>query len=427
MNRRPQAGGLDTHLTCLLACFFRPPSFESAHYRVRYTLTVALFSRTASTPLSVTPNLFATASVPFTILPSTLPSPAPPLPALRHNAAPPSSSLVPSFFSSVAKLVRDEPPAPADFKVQTSLPTSSYSPSEVVPVTLDIRVPTSSAPTPAAQQQIFVRLTLLRRLYVRESGHSLEQEDDWGFGSGASDLSELLWERYEKEEVELGQRWGVVTLPASVDSKEGSHFQLKDIQLPLTGLSEANAGCTTSIDLAPAQGKPTMIHGDSSWFSPAAQRAMDASNSGAWSKHFHVSSRFFVAVEIGFFNSSAPLQNYPLNEFISCAGPPPFANRKNSHSATFTNKAPAFPGKLRELLVPIIVGSVSEPGQAWHLAQTASSGRPINRDPEDWQGEARGPTVQGEDGAVATPETQGHWVCPPPSYEDALVSAPGYV
>lgn len=321
----------------------------------------------------------------------------------------------------MAKLVKDDNPSMSDWEVQTSIPTSSFSPCEVVPVTLDIKIPISASP-PCTNQQVFVRLTLLRRVFCRESSNSISAEDDWALGD-SDESKELLWERYEKEDMELGQRWGVVTLPSSVTTEAQRHVQLKDIHLPLSGVSERNAGYSVSVDMPPSFGRPSLNHGESSWFSPVVEEAMAKTSNNSWNKYFHVSSRFYIAVEIGFFNGSASTTTSRPGQFVACSGPSPFVERKGM-GRRFS--APAFPGKLRELLVPITVGSVSEPGQNWYQTQSAGTGRPINRDPDEWQGEERGATAEGEDGAQAAPEHQGHWMYAPPSFEEALEAPPSY-
>jgi hypothetical protein len=362
----------------------RPPSFECPYFRLRYTMTLALFSKRSMKQSK--PRILKLVHMPFQILPSTMPSVAPELPILTHASSYSFGSVAVNLFSKLVGSDSTSREEPTEWQVQTCLPTSSFSPSEIVPITLNITSPVSAEPT-STLQQIFIRLTLVRRIYVRESSQSAEQEFDWGLGLDALAHDEMAWERYLREETELCQKWGVLTLPA-FSPVQSTQSTLKNIPLPLKSLLGHEAGYSTFLDLTPGSGRPSLdcTSSSSSWFAPAIISATNAANSKAWDKHLHVSSRFYVAVEIGFFAASPRAAS--SSSFEVHSSPSPFAPRQSCAAAPTTTK-PHFPGKLRELLVPITVGSVAEPALSCFAENSTSLA--------EWAGEARGSTQPGED------------------------------
>lgn len=380
-------------------------------------MSLGLFKRSASTLSAAAPSLLAWAEVPFTMLPSTPPTPAPSLPLLIHT--PPAAGH--SILHSVAKFMANDQKTKASWSVQTSVPASSYSPTEVVPITLDVKAPIVPTP-PNSTQQIFIRVCLLRRLYLRSSTRSIRAE--YGLNK-YEEVNDACWDTSLQEENEISQRWGIVNLPSSGTSEKNAHFTFKDIEMPLAPLStSACGGYSTSLNLRPGSCRPSLRHGSSCWFSPMVQAACQTNaDSDAWDRHVHASSRFFVAVEIGFFDSPSPsFHRQPFGQLVMQNSPAPYTDMAPS-SVAAASTAPTFPGKLRELQMPILVGSVIEPSSVVLQTQHGSFG---GRSLDSWQGEARGPTSQSEEGSTRTDKNQGHWVIPPPSYSEALHTVPGY-
>ena len=254
----------------------RPPSFESEHFRLRYTMTLALFGCPSATLKEGTrPKVFKLCHIPFVILPATLPSLPPSLPELMYS---PPSGIIPSatqLISSVAKYTgvsslfgSSPPPSPhgqdyfapkveQDWYIKTELPTASFSPTGSIPVSLAIKAPVNQPQAVAGlRQQIFVRLTLLRRLYVRESAIPIEKENDWGMGLAGCFPEEMLWERYEKEEKEISQQWGLISLPAGASSSSSSKTIIDNLSIDLAQIYSSQSasspiGCSTWLDLEP--------------------------------------------------------------------------------------------------------------------------------------------------------------------------------
>lgn len=425
-----------------------PPSYECAHFRITYTMSIALFS--AATNSNGTPRRLKVFSVPFHVLPSTLPVPAPELPTLTHDHKK-------GVFESLMRSLSFSSPRLNETGFHTvipSLPTSHYSPgaSASVPVTLRI------VDRPLEPTDLYIRLAIVRKVYVRQSGRvSLERaiEERWGLEEGVpvSTLGypeEMLVEPWCVEEEEIVSRWGWIPYSArpGANPEEENEIQLDDIMLPLCGPDGRGwtHGYSSSLDLEPSA-IPTTTHGDCSWFSPAFRtRAPVASEYG---QHFHVSSRFYLSVEIGFapptlgetlahLRSQTPDLAVPRPfEFTASSSPTtsvysglstsnPFfvpSSRATPLQAATPASPLAFPGKLRELLIPITIGSVAEPGLACLGGAVTSSAeseaRRRDREAREERGEdARAVHGEGEEGA---------WLCAPPDYAEALESAPAYV
>ncbi|GAA5870147.1 hypothetical protein JCM3774_002604 [Rhodotorula dairenensis] len=437
-----------------------PPSYECAQFRITYTMSIALFS--AATNSNGTPRRLKVFSVPFHVLPSTLPVPAPELPTLTHDHKKGVfESLMRSLSFSSPKLNET-----GSHTVIPSLPTSHYSPGASAAVPVSLRI----VDRPLEPTDLYVRLAIVRKVYVRQSGRvSLERaiEERWGLEEGV-DIStlgypeEMLVEPWCVEEEEIVSRWGWIPYSArpGADPEEENEIQLRDVMLPLCGADGRGwtHGYSSSLDLEPSA-VPTTTHGDCSWFSPAFRtRAPVASEYG---QHCHVSSRFYLSVEIGFapptlaetfehlhrqtpdlavprpFEFTAPSSpTTSVYSGLSTSNPffVPSSRAAPVHAATPASPL-AFPGKLRELLIPITIGSVAEPGLACLVhgggggattstaaaaaAAAESEARRRDREAREERGEdARAVHGEGEEGA---------WLCAPPDYAEALESAPAYL
>lgn len=426
----------------------RPPSYESAHFRISYTMSIALFS--AATNANGTPRRLKVFSVPFHVLPSTLPAPAPELPTLTHDHKK-------GVFESLMRSLSFSSPRAVETGYHTiipSLPTSHFSPGASAAVPVSLRI----VDRPLEPTDLYVRLAIVRKVYARESSRvSLERaiEERWGLEAGVpvSTLGypeEMLVEPWCVEEEEVVSRWGWIPYSArpGANPEEENEVELKDIMLPLAGAEGRGwtHGYSSSLDLEPSA-VPATTHGDCSWFSPAFRsRPPVASEYG---QHVHVSSRFYLSIEIGFapptlrdtfsqlhrqvpdlaipqpFEFTAPTSpSTSIYTGLSTSNPFFVPSSRATPAQASTPPSPlAFPGKLRELLIPLTIGSVAEPGLAClggAVTSTAESeARRRDREAREERGEdSRAVHGEGEEGA---------WLCAPPDYSEALESAPAYV
>ncbi|BGP44900.1 hypothetical protein JCM10450v2_000715 [Rhodotorula kratochvilovae] len=426
-----------------------PPSFECAQFRISYTMSIALFSALKNS--NGTPRRLKVFSVPFHVLPSTLPAPAPELPVLTHEYRK-------GVFASLMQTLTLSSPKPHETGfhiVYPSLPTSHFSPGAHASIPVSLRI----VDRPLEPTDLYIRLALVRKTYVRESPQgSLAQaiEDEWGLGAGVSLAAlgypeEVIVDPWCKEEEEIVSRWGWVPYSSrpGADPSEKAEVVIKDISLPLCGADGRgwNHGYSTSLDLEPTS-VPTSTHGECSWFSPAFRARPPVAKE--YGKHVHVSTRFFLSIEVGFASpalrdtlaalqaQSPDLELPRANAFTAPASPRTSVFSGQSTSNPFfvpstrsprrvppgAEATPAgalpFPGKLRELFIPITVGSVAEPGLA---CLVATEGETAQRRQEREAREERGEDAS----AVHGEGPEGAWMCAPPRYEDALRSAPAYV
>ncbi|GAA5967575.1 hypothetical protein JCM21900_003346 [Sporobolomyces salmonicolor] len=425
-----------------------PPSFECAQFRITYTMSIALFSSTKSS--NGTPRRLKVFSIPFHVLPSTLPSPSPELPVLTHDHKK-------GVFASLMKSLSFSTPRSHETGyhiVYPSLPTSHFSPGAHASIPVSLRI----VDRPLEPTDLYIRLALVRKTYVRESSQSSLSraiEDEWDLGAGIS-LSalgypeEVIVEPWCKEEEEIVSRWGWVPYSSrpGADPSEKAEVVIKDISLPLSGINGHGwtHGYSTTLDLEPTT-TPTQIHGECSWFSPAFRSRPPVAKE--YGRHVHVSSRFFLAVEVGFaspalretlsaIGAESPDMELPLpNSFTSPASPsasrhsgastsnpffvPSTRTRRDSPAAKARAGSFPFPGKLRELFIPVTIGSVAEPGLAC-LAHERTEAESASRRAEREAREERGEDVRGEHGEGP----EGAWLCAPPKYEDAVRTAPAY-
>lgn len=440
-----------------------PPSFESAHFRIRYVMSLAIFGSHKGPDGK--PEVLHVHSIPFTILPSTLPSPAPQIPVLTHD------SRKTSFFSGMARALSlggsGQPPAPrlsdksCTHIICPSIPTSSYSPGSVIPITLRI------ADCPVEPTDLYIRLSLVRKLFVRDASQPMVNE--WGLPD------DLFMEEFCKEEEEIVSRWGYV--PYSVRAQEGAtpgskaQVIISDITLPVgNGLNgEWTHGYSCGLDLAPTL-SPSMKHGECSWFSPALSRRPPAKQE--YERYIHASTRHYISIEVGFASDrlgdvlrhvgnavqdmEVPQANtftHPATPSLSeCTGLPttnPFpsaatvarAKRNGSIFNTFPS-LPSFPGKLKEILIPITIGSVAEPQLSCLLSRNSDSQPSVIPSPPRGSGTPqRAATAEesadraardADESEVERYERVGDdgeepWLLPPPSYATAVTTAPAYI
>lgn len=412
-------------------------------------MSIAIFS--AATGSTGTPRRLKVFSLPFHILPSTLPSPAPELPVLTHDHK------KGVFASLIKSLSFSAPKAETGYHIVfPSLPTSHFSPGAHTSVPVSLRI----VDRPLEPTDLYIRLAIIRKTYVRESAHTSMQaaiEDEWGLGAGVSMAAlgypeEVIIEPWCKEEEEVVSRWGWVPYSSrpGADPNEKAEVVIKDIALPLSGLTEQGwtHGYSTNLDLEPTH-TPAQTHGDCSWFSPAFRNRPPVAKE--YGRHVHVSSRFFLSIEVGFatpqlgetlrqLGEESPDMEIPApNTFTTASAPstsaytgystanpfftPSSRHRQTSPSSTAVSQLDptppsplAFPGKLRELFIPLTVGSVAEPGMACISAHEGESAvRRAEREAREERGEDTRNEGEGPEGA---------WLCAPPGYDEALKSAP---
>ncbi|GAA5922565.1 uncharacterized protein JCM15063_003345 [Sporobolomyces koalae] len=423
-----------------------PPSFECAQFRISYTMSIALFSTMQSA--NGTPRRLKVFSIPFHVLPSTLPSPAPELPVLTHDH---KKGVFASLMKSLSFSSSPRQNETGYHIVYPSLPTSHFSPGSHASIPVSLRI----VDRPLEPTDLYIRLAIVRKTYVREStSMSLASaiEDEWGLGTGVSLAAmgypeEVIVEPWCKEEEEIVSRWGWVPYSSrpGADPTQKAEVVINDIALPLMGANGMgwNHGYSTALDLEPTS-TPTLTHGECSWFSPSFRNRPPISKE--YSKHVHVSSRFFLSVEVGFASpqlretlsalgeESPDLELPQPNTFTRPTAPSTSAysgastsnpfhvpSARSRHSAETRASSLPFPGKLRELFIPITIGSVAEPGLAC-FAQDRSEAESASRRQEREQREERGEDVRSAEGEGP----EGAWLCAPPKYEEAVKLAPAY-
>lgn len=431
-------------------------------------MSLAIFS--SRTVADGKPEILHVHSMPFHILPSTLPTPQPHIPTLTHDMR------KNSFFSNISKALSFSVPASGSGKasdktcthiVCPSLPTSSFSPGSVIPITLRI------ADCPTEPTDLYIRLSLIRKIYVRDSQY--EAVNEWGLPD------DLFFEEYCREEEEIVSRWGYI--PYAIRAREGAtpgskaQVIITDITLPVGGPEgQWNHGYSSHLDLGPTP-CPTMKHGECSWFSPALSK--NAPNKSNYERYVHASARHYVSIEVGFasdtlssvlaeIGESNPDLDVPApNSFTSAAAPTlspmnglpttnpfpttsPSAGRvKPSKTTPFQHapQLPGFPGKLKEILIPVTIGSVAEPQMTCVIGRvrdgtsqpsssvipnqpSSASSRPTPASTPEESAERAARDLDetdaerfervGDDGEEA-------WLYPPPCYAAAVSSVPAYV
>ncbi|PLW36996.1 hypothetical protein PCANC_13997 [Puccinia coronata f. sp. avenae] len=515
-----------------------PPSFRSDHFRITYTMSLAMWSK-ATDPLTGQPIHCKVFTVPFDILPSTLPTGPPKLPRLvwedrsfngfnpwngmweglkrviGHpgvNGMPPAVNRQRSIAAVTAQMHGPQATAAAiaastaTHIVIPSLPSSSFSPASQasIPVTLSI------IDRPIVPTDLYIRISLIRSIYARDS------KTDWLTEATEQLLpEEVLLERHLKEEKEICSRWGYVPyhLRPNVNPLEECEILIRDLSIPLLNDGEDGwaHGYSTSLELEPSEA-PTVDHhpvSGSSWFAPAFRRRPPVEKD--YGRHLHVSTRFSIAIEIGFARvpehaqatgilqetlqqvkmavgddfvvpaphtftkASTPRRTatgvsitnpFPASNSIptshsmghrsqhslpanlpstssTVAVPRVTSSRMSGHyrsaSGSMTSPPPAFPGKIRTLRCPIIIGSVAEPNLSCLLLPEADrrmgsgDGGPSDpSEPESDEQRRRREDAEDMRRAVeaAEPSLVGDgdaWICAPPDYDQSLKGPPAYL
>ncbi|KAA1098008.1 hypothetical protein PGT21_026537 [Puccinia graminis f. sp. tritici] len=518
-----------------------PPSFRSDHFRITYTMSLAVWSK-ATDSLTGQPIHCKVFTVPFDILPSTLPTGPPKLPRLvwedrsfngsnpwngmwegfkrvighpGANGMPPTVNRKRSIAAVTAQMHGPQATAAAiaastaTHIVIPSLPSSSFSPASQasIPVTLSI------IDRPIVPTDLYIRISLIRSIYARDS------KSDWLTEATEYLLpEEVLLEKHLKEETEICSRWGYVPyhLRPNANPLEECEVLIRDLSIPLLNDGEVGwaHGYSTSLELEPSEA-PTIDHhpvSGSSWFAPAFRRRPPVEKE--YGRHLHVSTRFSIAIEIGFArvpehaqatgilhdtlqqvkmavgddfvipaphtftkasqpkhtatgvsitnpfpaSSSSPSaqssghrhhNSLPINlPSTSTSVPVPrvISSRLSGHhrsaSGSMGVPPPSFPGKIRTLRCPIVIGSVAEPNLSCLLlpeADRRSNGSRMGsgeagspEEPESEDERRRREEAEDMRRAVeaAEPSLVGDgeaWICAPPDYDQSLKGPPAYL
>lgn len=428
-------------------------------------MSIALFSSAVSS--TGTPRRLKVFSLPFHVLPSTLPTPAPELPVLTHEHKKGMLASLVKTLSAVASPRTTSTSENGYHVVFPSLPTSHFSPGahSVVPVSLRI------VDRPLEPTDLYIRLAIVRRIYVRESSSSSlasAVEDHWGLGAGISPAAlgypeDVTHEPWCRDEREVVSRWGWVPYSSrpGADPTEKAEVVIRDIGLPLM-LDDAAGwqhGYSNNLDLEPTE-VPRQQTGECSWFSPAFRSRPPVAKEYAC--HAHVSTKFYLSMEIGFAPSTelgrSLEQLGQLSPDVELPQPNTFTTPLAGNTSTGTTSrvsgqsltnpfrahasadgsepasAYSFPGKLRELLIPITIGSVAEPTLACivnpasassNSNSNASSSAAAEREASARRAERAAREERGEATAREWGEgADGAWLCAPPAYEDACKVAP---
>lgn len=367
------------------------------------------------------PRRIKSFSIPFHVLPSTIPTPPPTLPILetKLNDLGTFASFARSFSLRASRESRGQA------VVIPSLPTSSFSPGSHASITLSLRI----LDRPLEPTDLYIRLSLLRKTYSRRSTtHSLAAAIDGAWGAGATSTMamggfldpSIAMKKWCTSEEEVVSRWGWIPYSSrpGADPTETAEVIIHDIGLPLSGIQGEGwtHGYSTSFDIEPTP-VPSLTHGESSWFSPVFRHRPPVA--AEYQEHVHVSTRFFLRVEVGF--SRRPDFDVVL-EALGITPPPalifsspqgPSSTSGPSSTNPFPNNSSRFPGKLRSLLIPVTIGSVAEPSMECIIAAGMSPGRQIGQIGQIEMDER--PEVETEELDQAL---EGIWLCAPPGYEE---------
>lgn len=334
-----------------------PPSFNipGGRFFVTYALTINLACNDPSKPGSKV--VLAEASREFEMMPETMPTRAPRYNivsfCVRGDGTPEGGVL------SAKGLVRRPN---SRWTVEPSLPTTTYSPTSVIPLKIKMLAPTvENGPA----YQILVRLTLVRR------EHSSLSMVEIGDATGRAGLvsEEIVNARFAWFESNS-------TAPLNVETT-----------LPLMTGDNWDFGFSTMLNVGPHHANPTITD------------------------NISVSSTFHLAATIAFLPLTPGGPTF--ENFLKRKLPPAGTWKQATDCLKFASFGRNFPGTIRTIPMPIVVGSVSEPRHAMHSIRWSdlhldnSSGREIGR------------MINGEEISC-----ENGWIMPPPDYDEAIQSAP---
>ncbi|WWC68184.1 uncharacterized protein I206_102107 [Kwoniella pini CBS 10737] len=371
-----------------------PPSFSvrSSSFAVTYALTVTLSCDDPALPNTGTRLVLTDMAKPFEMMPETLPTRAP-------RYIPQSFSVKTDLpIQSTFATLNPNHPLPvlsrqnAKWTIHPHIPTTTYSPTSTIPFSISLSPPSiaelqNQLDLPEGYQlsqpttQILIRIALVRREHCSLS--IIEPLDSQGNG--------LVTEE------ELNSRWGWI------ESSSQDKIKLRNIVLPLMPkeVRTWNSGMSTMLNVGPSIHDQEQGVGVSSTFHLNVTLAFLSLTQGSPSLMDYLPAGFndktiedIIIPKCGEFSEpSSPNQEgyFNISKFKKC-----------------------FPGTVKTLPLPIVVGSVSEPRGAMHNVRWSdlhlsrnSSGREVGR------------MIHGE-----TLSMENGWMVPPPSYNEAIKSAP---
>ena len=322
-----------------------PPSFQisGASFAVTYALTVTLACDDPLRP-GCRVNL-AEAARPFEMMPETLPTRRP-----RYTE---------TSFSVRTTLVRRPVTSPR-WTVEPSLPTTAYSPTSKIPISLRLSPPTDTNDT----FHVLVRVALIRREHFTTKETPRDITGQAGLVKEVDVVSTMAWFETKRESIDV------------------------DTVLPIMAEKVWHHGFSTVLNVGPATPQTT-------------------------ADSLSVSSTFHVASTLAFLPQTS--ESPALADIMPATLPPMgvFTAPQPGSTIDMASLKRNFSGTIRTLPLPIIIGSVSEPRHAmqtirWsdlHLDQ--SSGQEIGRI-------VTGEVLSSEDG----------WIQAPPSYAEACEVVP---
>lgn len=336
-----------------------PPSFTVARasFAVTYALSVTLG---CDDPQKAGAKVvLAETARPFEMMPETMPTRAP-----RYD---PQSFFVQKDSTSTggvigtAKGLVRRPNS--RWTVEPFLTTTAFSPTSAIP--LRIRLTPPQETDGHIKQQILVRLALMRREHTSLSPADLRDP------SGQAGL-------VNEREVHSRFTW--------LESNSDSQLELETI-LPIMSGDTWTHGFSTMLNVGPP------------------------SNSSADTETISVSSTFHLAVTFAFLplTSGGPTLDKVLDRHL----PPIGIFTETNDVLDLVAMKRTFPGTVRTLPLPLVIGSVSEPRNAMQTIRWSdlhidrSSGRQVGR-------MISGEEISCEDG----------WIVAPPAYGEAIKAVP---
>ncbi|GAA95445.1 uncharacterized protein L969DRAFT_85130 [Mixia osmundae IAM 14324] len=478
-----------------------PPSFESAHFRLRYSMSIALISNRKQ---NNKPRVIKQYDIPFHVLPSTSPSGPPCIMPTRFAESVGESrhigilSTLSSAFRGMALSPRlnSTETSEAHINTETStparaagaashhtiipyLPTSSFSPSAQASVPLSLRIDSSTA---ATGQDLYIRASIVKRIYVRDSSKSPDDEiRHWAdhIDVTSAQMEDHILSRCLKSEETLVSRFGVI--PWHLREHQSAQITIEGLALPLTredSNSSWTHGYSTALSLRPEAMRNTNGSDDTTtWFAPSLRNPQ--LNNKTCARHLFCASRFFVCIEVGFahdltrtleqlnipvakagrfskpvFDDCNSVYNRPfgaalprrssLETMLSSSLDLDLSGRllssqsslpRRSLSQTAAASGPVeaellhkprlplvLPG-LKHLEVGISVGSVAEPS----LNCFEVLPRRQTYDPALGSQDESGVSAADISPSASVQESDKAWICAPPPYIQALRSAPAYL
>ncbi|WWC59726.1 uncharacterized protein I303_102288 [Kwoniella dejecticola CBS 10117] len=394
-----------------------PPSFtvRSSSFAVTYALTVTLSCDDPALLGTGNRLILADTAKPFEMMPETLPTRAP-------RYVPQSFSVKTDLLVKPTFAIANIPDQPqsqeqaqlpilprqnAKWTIHPHIPTTTYSPTSTIPFSISLTPPSldelqTQLELPEGyalhQQttQVLIRIALVRREHSSLSNN--EPLNSQGNG--------LVVEE------EITSRWGWTETSSSSASRE--KLKLKNVMLPLMpkGVSTWKSGMSTMLNVGPSTNGQEQGVGVSSTFHLNITLAFLSITPGSPTLLDYIPAGFTSKTESDLENEAKENQNQipqcgEFSEPISSGD-----TRKGYFSIAQFKKY--FPGTIKTLPLPIVVGSVSEPRGAMHSVRWSDLHLSRNA-----RGREVGRMIHGESLSM-----ENGWMVPPPCYNDAIKSAP---